>query len=146
MKREKHRGKTRVGAKLAQAPVSPSLIESPTATITGLITFLAAVLLVAGANVPWLLVAAAVILPCGIVSALNPRWAADRGIFFRRPALFTAAFGYLVVFAVGALGGTIDDAVIYVIIGGITTLVGFAFPKNGYPEWFLALFGPDTRE
>ena len=128
-----------------QSPVTPSIIESPTATITGLITACFALLIAGGFDVPWLLVAAGIIVPCGIVSVINPRWANDRGIFFRRPALFTAAFAYLVVFFAGVFGANIDQSLIYVIIGGVTTIVGFTFPKNGNMEWFLALFGTDDQ-
>lgn len=128
-----------------QTPVKPSIIESPTATITGLITGLFALLVAGGFDVPWLLVAAGIIVPCGIVSVISPRWANDRGVFFRRPALFTAAFSYLVIFFAGLFGANIDQSMIYLIIGTVTTIVGFIFPKNGNMEWFLALFGTDDQ-
>lgn len=129
------------------APVSPSLIQSPTATITGLIAFVSAILIILQVDVSAVAVAAGVIVPCGIVSAFNRRWATDRGLFFQHPALFTASLGYLIWFGAAAIFGlSLDQSIVYVVIGGAASLIGFMFPKNGRPKWFLFLFGPDLRD
>lgn len=151
MKQSHPKGKTQVGIIREDVPVvSPSLIQSPTATITAAITIVMAGLTSAGVAVPWLAVATPIIVAAGIVSMLNPRWAKARGIFFQRPALLTGAIAYLLVFVsefIDKVFGThlnLTTDITFVVIGGIMSLVGFAFPKNGLPKWVAFLLPSDT--
>ncbi|HTU15628.1 MAG TPA: hypothetical protein VMF31_10545 [Solirubrobacterales bacterium] len=141
--------RNRIGIHEPSLPIAaPSIIESPTATLTSFISLVMAFVVGFGGDVSWYWVAAPIIVGAGILSAFNPRWAEAHGVFYRHPALFTAALGYLIMLAAELLNqwaGTsipITDDLGALVIGALTAIVGFAFPKNGYPEWFAVLFGP----
>lgn len=116
------------------------VLRAPTATLAGLVTFLIAVATVAGQDITWLHATAAVLVPSGIISAVWPRWATSRGIYWRHPALFTGAVGTLL-----ALGGqlvgieALDSQASVILVGGVMAIVGFLYPRDGRPDWLIAL-------
>lgn len=121
-----------------------AISKAPTATLLILIGLLMTGLKLKGIEISYLAATAAVLVPASIVSAIAPRWAQSRGIFFRHPALFT---GYLATIIVAAsplipglnLNPTPEDAAI--IVSGLMVLVGLAFPRDGFPAWWTRLLG-----
>lgn len=120
--------------------------KAPTASLMAIITLILTGTAVFEVEISYTLTVAGVLVTASIVSAVWPRWAGSRGIFFRHPALFT---GYLVTILVAAaplvnLHPTDQQAGI--IITGLMAIVGLAFPRDGYPAWWIRLFGETAEE
>lgn len=123
------RDHTHIGA---EQPKSKSVLrESPTGTMTAIITALVVAAKTIGVDIPAELAVAIVVVPAFLISAFKPRWARAHGVFYRHPAAFTAAATTVIAFVAGQFGIEMESSQVATFVGGLTAAVGLLTPRDG---------------
>jgi hypothetical protein len=102
----------------------------PTGALAGLIALVALAATQLGVEIPATVATALIVVPAGVVSYFWPRWAKDRGVFYRHPAALSGAAAALVVWGAGLAGHEVSTDTAIAIVGGLTALVSIATPRQ----------------